>query len=48
MPEARDFIDHILRVGDLELRSRSTPSTSPGTSVTVHVDPTKVTAIPLG
>lgn len=43
-----DSIDHIVRVGTLQLRSRSNPGTSlpPGTRVTVHISPTSPTLIP--
>jgi iron(III) transport system ATP-binding protein len=45
-----DAIDHIVGVGDLEVRSRSNPTLSipPGTEVHFTVDPDKVTLVPAG
>jgi iron(III) transport system ATP-binding protein len=44
-----DSVDHIVRVGDRELRARSGPNVSirAETPVTVHIDPANLTLIPI-
>ena len=43
-----DAVDHIIRIGDFEMRSRSNPTVSfaPGTKVFVQMDPEKLTLVP--
>ena len=45
-----DAVDHILQVGQAELRVRGNPALSiePGTEVFVTVHPSKVTLVPVG
>ena len=45
-----DAVDHIVVVGEQELRARGNPSVSiePGTSVQVHLDPSKLSLVPAG
>jgi iron(III) transport system ATP-binding protein len=45
-----DAVDHIVGVGEQELRSRGNPSVSvePGTLVQVHLDPSKLSLVPAG
>ena len=45
-----DAVDHILAVGDQELRARGNPSVSvePGVQVQVHLDPSKLSLVPTG
>ena len=44
-----DAVDHIVAVGDQELRTRGNPSVSiePGTTVQLHLDPTKLSLVPV-
>jgi iron(III) transport system ATP-binding protein len=44
-----DSVDHIIGVGKHEIRNRANPSISiePGTKVCVHLDPAKLTLIPM-
>ncbi|WP_263631745.1 ABC transporter ATP-binding protein [Streptomyces sp. 8L] len=45
-----DSVDHVVRVGSLEIRTRSNPAQSvePGTRVHLTADPAKVTLVPAG
>jgi iron(III) transport system ATP-binding protein len=45
-----DAVDHIVTVGEQELRARGNPSVSvePGTEVQVHLDPSKLSLVPAG
>ncbi|WP_329455517.1 ABC transporter ATP-binding protein [Streptomyces sp. NBC_01497] len=45
-----DCVDHVVRVGELEIRIRSNPTQSiePGTRVHLAADPAKVTLVPAG
>ncbi|GHH83833.1 spermidine/putrescine ABC transporter ATP-binding protein [Streptomyces sulfonofaciens] len=45
-----DAVDHVVRVGEREMRIRSNPTRSiePGTAVHLTVDPAKVTLVPAG
>lgn len=45
-----DSVDHIVRVGDLEVRARCNAATSlpPATTVTLRIDPASLTLIPIG
>jgi iron(III) transport system ATP-binding protein len=45
-----DAVDHIVAVGEQELRARGNPSVSvePGTDVQVHLDPSKLSLVPAG
>jgi iron(III) transport system ATP-binding protein len=45
-----DAVDHIVTVGEQELRARGNPSVSvePGTDVQVHLDPSKLSLVPAG
>ena len=44
-----DAVDHIVAVGEHELRTRGNPSVSiePGTRVQLHLDPTKLSLVPV-
>jgi iron(III) transport system ATP-binding protein len=45
-----DAVDHIVAVGEQELRARGNPSVSvePGVQVQVHLDPSKLSLVPAG
>jgi iron(III) transport system ATP-binding protein len=45
-----DAVDHIVAVGEQELRARGNPSVSvePGAQVQVHLDPSKLSLVPAG
>jgi iron(III) transport system ATP-binding protein len=45
-----DAVDHIVAVGEQELRARGNPSVSvePGVQVQVHLDPAKLSLVPAG
>ena len=44
-----DSVDHVVGVGKYEIRNRSNPSVSiePGTQVYLHMDPEKLSLVPL-
>ena len=45
-----DSVDHVIRVGDAEVRNRSNPdiSLAPGTNVYLRMDPDKLALVPVG
>jgi iron(III) transport system ATP-binding protein len=45
-----DSVDHVVKVGKMEVRNRSNPTVSlaPGTSVFLRMDPDKLALVPVG